>query len=124
MIYLLLQVIAVVAIVMVQHLQFQRRQQLKKLFNVRIFNILFDLNNKLIFFLAKTFPAGPRTKRTYSQTSHHEALQRISSRMSNTSVATSSEWHAPDSFIFDYTGPGVVKTDVLDLARKFFYFFY
>lgn len=80
------------------------------------------LKNKfnLLFFAAKIFPAGPRTKRTYSQTSHHEALQRIS-RMSNTSVATSNEWHAPDSFIFDYAGPGVIKTDGLELARKFFY---
>lgn len=39
--------------------------------------------------------------------------------MSNTSVATSNEWHAPDSFIFDYAGPGVVKTDILELAREF-----
>lgn len=87
----------------------------------------FDWENLFLFFsfcAAKTFPAGPRTKRTYSQTSHHEALQRISSRMSNTSVATSNEWHAPDSFIFDYAGPGFVKTDTLELAREFLFSFY
>lgn len=38
-----------------------------------------------------------RAKRSYSQTSHHEALQRISA------AAAATEWHAPDSYIFDNT---------------------
>lgn len=77
------------------------------------------------------------TKRSYSQSSHHEALQRISSvsRMSNSCSSTSiyssrfimaapipkaNEWHAPEAYIFDYAGPTntgtqMVRADHIDL---------
>lgn len=74
-----------------------------------------------------------RTKRSYSQSSHHEALQRISSssRMSNSCASSMyggrfmmaaipivNEWHAPESYVYDYAGPSIkvaTRADLVDL---------
>lgn len=50
-----------------------------------------------------------RVKRSYSQSSHHEALQRISVPKAPT------EWHAPDAYIFDYAGPGSLPLSQIEL---------
>ncbi|KAJ6639125.1 INO80 complex subunit D [Pseudolycoriella hygida] len=50
-----------------------------------------------------------RVKRSYSQSSHHEALQRISAPKS------SNEWHAPDAYVFDYAGPGSLPLSQVEL---------
>lgn len=78
-----------------------------------------------------------RQKRSYSQSSHHEPLQRISSRASNITtssislptmpscnvshhiIRSNSEWHSPDTYIFDYAGLGAVpSSDQLDLEAS------
>ncbi|XP_055377964.1 uncharacterized protein LOC129609851 [Condylostylus longicornis] len=46
-----------------------------------------------------------RTKRAYSQSSHHETLQRISNI-----PKPANEWHAPDSYVFDSLGPFSTNT--------------
>lgn len=50
-----------------------------------------------------------RVKRSYSQSSHHEALQRISV------PKPPSEWHAPDAYVFDYAGPGSLPASQVEL---------
>lgn len=50
-----------------------------------------------------------RVKRSYSQSSHHEALQRISAPKAPT------EWHAPDTYVFDYAGPGSLPVSQIEL---------
>ncbi|XP_037026059.1 uncharacterized protein LOC119067282 isoform X3 [Bradysia coprophila] len=50
-----------------------------------------------------------RVKRSYSQSSHHEALQRISA------PKVPSEWHAPDTYVFDYAGPGSLPVSQIEL---------
>lgn len=72
--------------------------------------------------------ANGKPKRSYSQLSYHEPLQRIPSRSNSTgSYGVNSyknfqpklprEWHAPDAYTFDYAEPGIFATDQLDIAR-------
>ena len=68
----------------------------------------------------KALTSGKRGKRSYSNTSHHETVQRISESsdsllagsgkmkiksLSVVTVPVKKEWHAPDSYVFDYTSP-------------------
>lgn len=85
---------------------------------------------------AKVFIAGKKstgksqTKRSYSQSSHHEALQRIPSRaaysttnlasdaatnLSHHVIRNQTEWHAPGTFIYEYAEPGCMSADQVDL---------
>lgn len=85
---------------------------------------------------AKVFIAGKKstgksqTKRSYSQSSHHEALQRIPSRAGSCSTSLAAdaaanlshhvirnrtEWHAPGTFIYEYADPGCMSADQVDL---------
>ncbi|XP_055697185.1 uncharacterized protein LOC129798187 [Phlebotomus papatasi] len=56
--------------------------------------------------------ASARLKRSFSQSAHHEALQRIpptakaATEIKPLEVVNGTPWHAPDSFIFDYDTPG------------------
>lgn len=83
-----------------------------------------------VFIAGKKSTGKSQTKRSYSQSSHHEALQRIPSRAagSSTSLALDAaanlshhvirkrtEWHAPGTFIYEYADPGCMSDDQVDL---------
>ncbi|XP_059612170.1 uncharacterized protein LOC132258735 [Phlebotomus argentipes] len=54
--------------------------------------------------------ASARVKRSFSQSAHHEALQRIPVVDAKPLETAETVWHAPDSFIFDYDAAGVCPT--------------
>lgn len=79
----------------------------------------------------KVQPSNGKRKRSYSQTSHHEALQRIPARQqpqqqNGVGVDTKKapqvlakvkrEWHAPDSILFDFNSPHDVNHDEYDVG--------
>lgn len=91
---------------------------------------------------------GKRAKRSYSRSSHHETLERISSTADEDeqregkvadikpvrfpkwkppgaiAVPLNREWHAPDSYVFDVSAPGSVSYDSLDqvpLVQEFWF---
>lgn len=82
--------------------------------------------------IAKAQSIG-KTKRSFSQSSYHEPLQRIPSRtntignsltINNNSGKGKSvkakivrDWHAPDSYIYDLTGPGALTVDQLEISQ-------
>lgn len=64
-------------------------------------------------------------KRTYSQSSHHEALQRISTskrpqangNVNSIPAKVNKEWHAPETYMYDYSGPGAMTADQLEVVQ-------
>lgn len=85
---------------------------------------------KKLSFSGKVQPSNGKRKRSYSQTSHHEALQRIPSRQQSQqngvgvctkktpqlSAKVKREWHAPDSILFDFNSLHDVNHDEYDVG--------
>lgn len=84
-----------------------------------------NLSGKKLSFSGKSQPIA-KSKRSYSESSHHEALQRIPIRfhkLNGNAVVQKAvipkikrEWHAPESFLFDCAaGASDLNNDQLDI---------
>ncbi|GAB0087626.1 hypothetical protein DMENIID0001_019550 [Sergentomyia squamirostris] len=62
----------------------------------------------------KSQTVSARLKRSYSQTTHHEALQRIPAADVKPVEGLNTVWHAPESYIFDLDTPGCRTPSVVD----------
>uniref|UniRef100_A0A1B0CC88 KANL2-like probable zinc-finger domain-containing protein n=1 Tax=Lutzomyia longipalpis TaxID=7200 RepID=A0A1B0CC88_LUTLO len=59
--------------------------------------------------------ASTRIKRSFSQTAHHEVLQRIpAADVKPLTSKGNNIWHAPESYIFDYESPGMQALSHVD----------